>query len=258
MLLSRLDEASKDSKDSKDSKYTKDSKDGKDSKDSKDSKIDDKVIQVSSFNLEEIIKKLPQPDRPDNIQCDTQDSSEITKRKYNTTKPKKNTLSNNNKYTEIPKDQIKSLPLKTYIRYVDIDDNAPQGGRISKIENDDANSDVNITMNIYNSQTRCTFKRDVKLSTISQLFVFIPNNKDKTIKEEQFSIHDTTEIDEATPPIGKTSDDNLIEQLGGKILFENNNDMLKDRVETIENTVKKLEDDLKKIFILVKRLYARK
>jgi hypothetical protein len=89
MLLSRLDEASKDSKDSKDSKYTKDSKDGKDSKDSKDSKIDDKVIQVSSFNLEEIIKKLPQPDRPDNIQCDTQDSSEITKRKYNTTKPKK-------------------------------------------------------------------------------------------------------------------------------------------------------------------------
>ncbi len=62
---------------------------------------------------------------------------------------------------------------------------------------------------------------------------------------------------DSTPPHTSNPEDQFLNQLGGKILLDNGVDELKTRVSAIETAIEKLDSDLKKLFILVKRIYKQ-
>jgi hypothetical protein len=54
----------------------------------------------------------------------------------------------------------------------------------------------------------------------------------------------------------KTQQDILMSKLGDKLLFDDN-DSIKNRLDGLEVKTQRLEDDLKKVFLLVKKIHEK-
>lgn len=209
----------------------------------------------SNFNLDDIISKLPDEGaKKPGISFGGQ-----------ATTPGELSSS----YVEVKKSDVTSLPKETYVRYADASGVLkPGGGKIKSIEHT-PDGDVMVKIGKYNVSTKKYFMWSFKLSEVSKVYRFVPPATSTT--KQNAGVSSSSSNNSFTPgaynsnssmpsvspgqPIPpSTEEDRIINQLGDKMLFDDA-EMLTQRLNMVEASVQKLEEDLKKIFILVKRIY---
>jgi len=153
------------------------------------------------------------------------------------------------------------LPINAYIKYINKNDGKLKaGGKILNITTDNANKLV-LTLGKYNKITKQFIKWVIKEPNIMAIYLYKNQNqlKPNDLDDDLYMPYNP----EMDPNINnniysediKSPEDNL-SLLGDKLLF-NDKDTIMNRLEAVEIKTQKLEDDLKKIFMLVKRLYDK-
>lgn len=164
-------------------------------------------------------------------------------------------------YFEVPHSDWRELPINAYIKYINKNDGKLKaGGKILNITTDNANKLV-LTLGKYNKITKQFIKWVIKEPNIMAIYLYKNQNqlKPNDLDDDLYMPYNP----EMDPNINnniysediKSPEDNL-SLLGDKLLF-NDKDTIMNRLEAVEIKTQKLEDDLKKIFMLVKRLYDK-
>ena len=194
-------------------------------------------------------------------------SSFKTKRQYN-----KKPIEANSNYIEISKDKLAELPRDTYIRYIDNNGiTKPGGGKFQAIgQNNIGEPAINLAR--YDALSKRFFTWSVKLSEISKIYKYIKtkptevnSSNSNAPTNAQFNMYppianvpfSTTNLHSIQEPKTYTSEeDKIISQLGDKMLF-NDSELIKQKVDLLEVEVHRIDEDLKKVFVLVKRIYKK-
>lgn len=182
-------------------------------------------------------------------------------------------VSNNelsNKYVEVPKNKLATLPLNTYIRYRDSTGALkPGGGKVREILTIDKEQYVRLYN--YNVPTKKHFNWKVKLADMSKIYRYVRDNDDgsstapiptstasknvkPTTSQANSNQHAANSTTSSNSSQFQSEEDQLLSQLGEKMLF-NDNDLLKQKVELLEAEVNKLATDQKKMLNIIKRLH---
>jgi hypothetical protein len=198
-------------------------------------------------------------------------------------------------YSEISKSELSNLPKGTYLRYVDINNVVKPGGNLNAITTS-LDGEVLLKFGKYNVGLRKYFAWSVRTSQISKLYKYNASLEKKKvpvqIRSDKYTgtksgagngqglvgngsasathgagngqelaaqglAGNVQGLVDSTPPHTSNPEDQFLNQLGGKILLDNGVDELKTRVSAIETAIEKLDSDLKKLFILVKRIYKQ-
>jgi hypothetical protein len=183
-------------------------------------------------------------------------------------------------YMEISKSEISNLPKGAYLRYVDINNVVKPGGKLNAITTA-LDGEVLLKFGKYNVASRKYFAWSVRTGQISKLYKYITSLEEKKVpiqpRSDKSAVSTSNVVsvggaaastapnptpshdyntEQARPHI-VNPEDQFLNQLGGKILLDNGVDELKSRVSAIETAIEKLDSDLKKLFILVKRIYKQ-
>lgn len=236
----------------------------------KDTHSDDfvQVRQDSDFDLDTIIEQqLPFRSGAGGSAGPAGTGTERTERKYTTT-PK---LDN---YIEVPQAEWERLPVNTYVRYFDLDGNWRPGGRVKSIKLDTAGV-KGFQVVKFNPKQKKSLFWIIKFTSIKKLYKFnTPQDPNVPVRPLQIKTSTgTTSIVGAGPVQATTSvplvqentedpesfrEDHLLRQLGDKLLFDDKSaDSLKQRIESVEAEVARMSQELKKLFVLIKRVYVR-
>lgn len=224
-----------------------------------------KAAVPASFDLDTIISNLPRV--PDVVNTPNQYNGGLDESSIGDNGS--GDLDGNNrevdlsKYMEIPLSEVKSIPIKSYIRYANKDGVIKTGARLNSIIKS-PKGETMLKLSKYNRGANKHMSWSVKLDTISKIYKLVQEEyktqqsrpsqqqqQPRSSQQQQQSQLDLVNREE--PP--KSKDAAIIDQIGGRLLFEQSNDLLKNKVEALENDVRKLDADLKKVFVLVKRLY---
>ena len=190
-----------------------------------------------SFDLDKILGSLP-----DGRTGGAQRTSELSEKSTNN---KKSKSSLSNKYVEIPKSSLSSLPSNTYVRYKDLDgDLKPGGGILREVVGKDNNQMIRLYR--YDKVAKKHFNWLVKLNEISKIYKYV---RDEDNNAAPSTIQEPQKVDSP-----KSEEENILNQLGNKMLF-NDNDILKQKVDLLEAEITKLATDQKKMLSIIKRLY---
>jgi hypothetical protein len=190
------------------------------------------------FDLDKILSSLPVNNNDNLVQSSNKSS-------VSGGAAKTNTLSD--KYVEVSLDNIGDLPVGTYIRYKDADGNLkPGGGRVKELVSDKGGAPA-IKLYSYNGRLKKSFVWTVKVGNISHLYRYVRDETAQLLKS----------VTKTTPSLNnelKSGESDILDQLGNKMLF-NDNEMLKQKIDTLEAEVAKLSADQKKMFMVIKRLH---
>jgi hypothetical protein len=197
-----------------------------------------------------------------------------TERKYTTT-PK---LDN---YIEVPQAEWERLPVNTYVRYFDLDGNWRPGGRVKSIKLDTAGV-KGFQVVKFNPKQKKSLFWIIKFTSIKKLYKF-NTPQDPNVPARPLQIKTATGTNsvvgagpvqavqtaqsvtsmQSVPPESVEDaesfrEDHLLRQLGDKLLFDDKSaDSLKQRIESVEAEVARMSQELKKLFVLIKRVYVR-
>lgn len=152
-------------------------------------------------------------------------------------------------YTEIPKNNWNSL-LSQYVRYVDTNNILRRGGYIKSI------NDKSMILEIYRNSRKRYKQWEVQLSLVRKMFLF--NKKGTGVPDVSINGGLTGNTPNNAPIDVSTSAHSLISQLGDKLLFDNDDKNLKKKIDDMDVRVQKLEQDIRKVFLLVKSMYNEK
>jgi len=212
-------------------------------------KVKSTPIIKPSFNLDNILSDLP----------DGQPVFNGGVGKNKNTPQKSSSASNalSNKYAEVRKSDLSTIPIDTYIRYSDLSGNLKPGG--GKIKSTEAlpDGDVLIKLGKYNMSSKKFYMWSVKLSEISKIYRYTAAEPSASnLSNYSTPTPSTSNLSTSNPSASrpKTEEEQIINRLGDKMLFDDN-EMLNQRITNLEAGIQKLDDDVKKIFMLVKRLY---
>jgi hypothetical protein len=149
-----------------------------------------------------------------------------------------------NSYTEIPRLQWGSIPLQTYIRYKNTDGELKLGGRLISLM--PVGNNYILTINSRN-----------RISGYKNLTWSVNTEKISNIYRYNKARDKVNKIDSTTANVQKkTHHEELMSQLGDKLLFDDS-ESIKNRLDSFEVRLQKLENDLKKLFMLFKRMYEK-
>ncbi len=202
------------------------------------------------FNLDAIIRALPENIEPEIIDNEPKQApeSKATKKK---TSAKNTAYELSDRYVEIPKSALPDLPVDTYIKYRDSDGNLkPMGGKYKELYTSSSGEQI-IRLVRYNKYTKKSFVWTVKIPKISKIYKYVDDPSSAKPK----SYIDEPRETEPRKDEPQTEEDKILNQLGNKMLF-NDNDMLKQKIDTLEAEVAKLAADQKKMFTVIKRMYT--
>lgn len=213
-------------------------------------------MRRNQFALDEVLEQLPQ----------TSNSLYRPKTKTGKSISGGSQAKLSDKYVEVKKNQLSSVPIGTYLRYIDSDGNLKPGGGKLKSIGENAEGENVVTLNNFNMSTKKYYVWSVKLTDISKIYRYVKDSQElKESKEakERNSIQSTVRqknVSDSTPnqdqePEPETVEEQILSQLGNKMLF-NDNELLKQKVDSLELEVHRIDTDLKKIFMLVKRIHA--
>jgi hypothetical protein len=164
----------------------------------------------------------------------------------NTTPNNVNILKN---YTEVSKDMWSRLEPGTYIRYIKLDGTLKSGGRIKSIEQSD-NGSLSISIQKFRGKLHPLLWK-VNSNSISKIYKLKNERITNGGVEQQGSLQSQTQMQ--PQPQSNT----LLDQLGDKFLFDDK-DILRKKIEMLESKVNKLDQDLKNLFLFVKKMYMLK
>ncbi len=200
------------------------------------------------FDLDKIIDKLP-----------TASGGNLNARKPGKSGgANKATAKLSKNYVEVNKANLGELSTDTYLRYIDTEGNLkPGGGKFRSLgQNNDGEPILNLSN--FNVSTKKYYLWNVKLNEISKIFRYVKDGDSHEMpsvqSKQSTSTANTANTDIPNTPTLTTEEDQIISQLGNKMLFSDN-DMLKQKVDAMEVSIERLDADLKKVFTLVKRLY---
>lgn len=156
------------------------------------------------------------------------------------------------KYTEVPKQSWFSLPVNTYIRYINVDGKLKAGGRIVSIDIED--DDRVFKLSKYSGKRLVWFVRSKIISKIYKLKPeFIRNNDTK-----QGGDNSNTNTDVSDGKNDESQNSNAINKIGDILLFNESDNYTTKRIEAIEHRVEKIETTLKQLIGMVKSIVARR
>ncbi len=240
-----------------------------------------------SFNLDDIIKDLPVAPMFGGGRRSTSElgDSSMSNEGYGSTRTisagtiTAESLASDPNYIEISKSDLSNLPKGAYLRYVDINNVVKPGGKLNAITTT-LNGEILLKFGKYNVASRKYFAWSVRTSQIGKIYKYNVALEEKKVPIQprqvsvgvkpsnsvgpiqggvtDVSMHgvvSTTESVHSSQSRTINPEDQFLNQLGGKILLDNGVDELKTRVSAIETAIEKLDSDLKKLFILVKRIY---
>lgn len=203
------------------------------------------VTNKNTFALDEVLERLPQ-------------NNVIKSKSQPTTRGAQAKLSSN--YVEVKKDKLSEVPTGTYMRYFDSEGNLKPGGGKFKSVGQNAEGESIITLGNFNASTKKYYVWTVKFADISKIYKYVKDGEsDKTTTKPQSTAQNPSARSEESKEIIKkpeTEEEQIISQIGNKMLF-NDNELLKQKIDSLELEVQRIDTDLKKIFLLVKRVYAR-
>lgn len=198
------------------------------------------VTHKNTFALDEVLERLPQ--------------NNVIKSKFRATGGAQAKLSNN--YIEVKKNKLSEVPAGTYMRYFDSEGNLKPGGGKFKSVGQNAEGESIVTLGNFNSSTKKYYVWTVKLADISKIYKYV---KDTTTNTNKTTLAQTSSArsEESKEIIKKpeTEEEQIMSQIGNKMLF-NDNELLKQKIDSLELEVQRIDTDLKKIFVLVKRIHA--
>jgi hypothetical protein len=152
-------------------------------------------------------------------------------------------------YTIIPKTAWSSIKNKTYIRYMTIDGILKTGGRIKSIElMTDGSYDIEISK--YRRGKALIWSTNTK--KISNIYEYT-NVKD-SVKD---SVNGVNGVNGVNDSVNGVSSHSVLSQLGDKLLFDDKETII-NRIDMLETRSQHIEQDLKQIFQLVKRIYKQR
>ena len=157
-------------------------------------------------------------------------------------------------YTEIPIAGWRGIPLGTYIRYINFEGILKTGGTVKKITEE---SDNSITLSITKSGGGKKFMHwTINSAKISKIYRYSKPNKEKKMskKDARGGGAGTSASFDGINDGASKAETAILSQLGDKLLFDDS-ETIKNRLDMLETRAQRLEQDLKKVFILVKRLY---
>lgn len=233
------------------------------------------------FNLDNILGELPQPgfNQENHVVSESVGGREVKNRKMPASiLPPEDHARILKNYTEVSKASWLQIPVETYVRYVDKNNMLHQGGRLKCFSRSVSGASTLMELIKYNHANRKRIVIKIDLDKTASIWRINDNKVKKpttTVKsnvqggaggingvasvndqqtlldpDEQFEM-DSNAITDAKP---MSREDDVLHKLGNKLLFEEG-DMLKQKVENLESEVFRLNEETKKIFILVKRLY---
>lgn len=221
-----------------------------------------------AFNLDAIIEeKLVGPEKTDDVRYAVLNN--IKNKKSSVKKLVDKELSQSDlkrileKYVEVPRSAWLSIPINTYIRYINAKDGTlKSGGRIMSIDPEDGGHVFKLTKY---SRGRITWHVNTKL--ISKIYKLKPehnfdlNPPKKTAKKggtvKSDSAEDiTTNTTMVSPAPATTPEAKIMENIGNTLLFEDNGYLTK-RIENVEQRIDQVENNLKQIFNMVKAMYQQ-
>lgn len=243
------------------------------------------------FNLDNIIDSLPQMDfTKENPSIQTGSSEKKVRKMPASILPPEEHAKILRNYTEISKASWLQIPVDTYVRYIDKNNMLHQGGKLKCFSKSVSSSSTLMELIKYNHVNRKRIVIKINVDNITSIWRLNDRVKKTTSKttvggqggqggqgksiqvnqgiqgiqgiqgnqeqpvisnfDEQFEME--SEITTSTQPL--SHEDEILNKLGNKLLFEEG-DVLKQKVENIESEVFRLNEEMKKMFILVKRLY---
>lgn len=220
------------------------------------------------FNLDNILNSLPRPSSENHVVSESSGGTEKKGRKMppSVLPPEDHSRILRN-YTEVSKASWLQIPVHTYVRYIDKNNMLHQGGKLKCFSKSASGTSTLMELIKYNHVNRKRIVIKIDLEKTSSIWKLNDRpKKTETVApsapiaqggqpasldpDEQFEI-DSELVVEAKP---LSREDEVLHKLGNKLLFEEG-DMLKQKVENLESEVFRLNEEMKKIFILVKRLY---
>ena len=193
----------------------------------------------NTFALDEVLERLPQ----NNV------IKHKHKNKYRSTTGGDQTKLSSN-YIEVKKNKLSEVPVGTYMRYFDSNGNLKPGGGKFKSIGQNAEGESVVTLNNFNSSTKKYYMWTVKFADISKIYRYVKDGESVETTPARPEEHKET----IKKP--ETEEEQIISQIGNKMLF-NDNELLKQKVDSLELEIQRIDTDLKKIFLLVKRVYTK-
>ena len=137
-------------------------------------------------------------------------------------------------YEEISKSYWATIPIDTYVRPLFIDGKLKDGGRVQAVR---SNGDGTFTISLAKFKGN-TKEWDINTKAVRKIYRFIKREKKESNKKEEKT------LDPGPDPLSR---------LGDKLMFADNDDLIT-RIETLETEILTIKNNVRKIFIYVKKL----
>lgn len=217
----------------------------------KSTKSDTASINVN-FDLDNIISELPQPDISGGKGNKTTANSAKPVKAYAASTDAPLDMEN---YTEINKAGWMSIPVDTYIRYIDTDGKWRPGARLKSIRQnpDGTNSFV---IGKFNPFIKKYTKWNVPFNNVSELYKMHENVSKEVKMPKIINPNVAPEVVAAPSNDKESAEEQILGKLGNKLLFDDG-EIMRHKVEGLEAEVQRMSEDLKNLLTLIKRIYNR-
>lgn len=166
------------------------------------------------------------------------------------------------KYKDIPRAKWGDIPINTYIRYISSNDGKlKSGGRVMVIEKEDGS--YIFTIKKFGRKPITWYANSKYIKHIFELLnPRIYENKATKASKLTNSIEvKTTGGSQALPNTVRFNEEpseesSMMDQLGDKLLFADN-DVLTKRIDRIEDRCDRIENELRKMFTMMKAMYKK-
>jgi hypothetical protein len=218
------------------------------------------MSKENKYNLDSIIDSLPE-------------DNEIIENNTTDLNFKSQNKNNNTDLTEINKLDLIKLPSGSKVRYIGSDNNLKTVCEFTHFDNDLVHFKKLIK---YNGNKFKYSNWSVKFADISKVYKVNTskkesnstnktkqggnqtNNQNQNQTNNQTNNQNQNQTNNQNQNQNQTSDiDNYINKLGEKILFDNTSPLVIAKITELENKNRKIESDMAKMLILIKKLYEQ-
>lgn len=202
-----------------------------------------------SFDLDEIVASLPQPALLPQSKTGGA-SKKVSKESHDIP-------ADMSSYIEINKSSWMNIPLDTYIRYIDKENKWRPGARVKSIKQN-ADGSNSFVIGKFNPFIKKFTKWNVPFSNITTLYKLKEESNASEKKPLKLVLppNISPEVVANVPNEKESNEEQILGQLGNKLLFEDG-EIIRHKVESLEAEVQRMNDDMKSLVTLIKRIYTR-
>ena len=162
-------------------------------------------------------------------------------------------------YVELSKPSWSNIEYSSFLRYINDKGVLKAGGKLFKTTTDPT-CNIIFHFHRYNYGSGKNIVWSINSKNISRLYKYIRPDKNKKVKGGDQSSNQSTNQSSnqlVSQKNNSNTNEDLLEQIGEKLL-SNDNSTIINRLDSLELRTQRVEQDLKKVFLLVKRIYESK